>query len=153
MVEPTNTRTASSNSGGAEGNPANRSFVAMVLSAILPGLGQLYLGQFPKAIVVFVVFASAIGLFYLNSLPVTEWRDLTRFKPTSGESTATDKTESSEAQEPYSIHIWTFDDGEKLMYRPSWKLKISASVQGILCWFYAVGDGLRGRRRNRSTYN
>lgn len=149
MVEPTNTRTASSNSASVEGKPANRSYVAMVLSAILPGLGQLYLGQFPKAIVVFVVFASAIGLFYLNSLPVTEWHDLTRFKPTSGESTATDKTENAEAQEPYSIHIWTFDDGEKLMYRPSWKLKISASVQGILCWFYAVGDGLRGRRRNR----
>ena len=147
MVEPTNTRTTASNSGGAEGNPADHSFVAMVLSAILPGLGQLYLGQFPKAIVVFVVFASAIGLFYLNSLPVTEWRDLMRFKPTAEENTSTDKTENAEAQEPYSIHIWTFDDGEKLMYRPSWKLKISASVQGILCWLYAVGDGWRGRRR------
>ena len=147
MVEPTNTRVASSNAGGMEGKPADRSFVAMVLSAIFPGLGQLYLGQFPKAIVVFVVFASAIGLFYLNSLPVTEWRDLTRFKPVSEENTSTEKTEDSETQEPYSIHIWTFDDGEKLMYRPSWKLKISASVQGILCWFYAVGDGWRGRRR------
>ena len=149
MVEPANTRVTSSNFGGAEGKPAAPSYVAMVLSAILPGLGQLYLGQFPKAIVVFVVFASAIGLFYLNSLPVTEWRDLTRFKPAAEENTSTENTENSEAQEPYSIHIWTFDDGEKLMYRPSWKLKISASVQGILCWLYAVSDGWRGRRRNR----
>ncbi len=149
MVEPANTRVASSNFGGAEGKPAACSFVAMVLSAILPGLGQLYLGQFPKAIVLFAIFASAIGIFYLNSLPVTEWRDLTRFKPAVKKHTSTDRVEDSEAQEPYSIHIWTFDDGEKLMYRPSWKLKISASVQGILCWVYAVGDGWRGRRRTR----
>ena len=138
MVEPANTRVAASNS-----------FVAMILSAIIPGLGQLYLGQFPKAILLFTIFASAIGIFYLNSLPVTGWDDLMRFKPAMQENTSADEIENSEAQEPYSIHLWTFDDGEKLMYRPSWKLKISASVQGILCWLYAVGDGWRGRRRNR----
>ncbi len=138
MVEPANTRVAASNSFGA-----------MILSAIIPGLGQLYLGQFPKAILLFTIFASAIGIFYLNSLPVTGWDDLMRFKPATQENTSTEKVENSEAQEPYSIHLWTFDDGEKLMYRPSWKLKISASVQGILCWLYAVGDGWRGRRRNR----
>ena len=143
MVEPANPRAASGNSGGTEAKPAPRSFVAMVLSAIAPGLGQLYLGQFPKAIVLFAIFASAIGIFYLNSLPVKGWDDLMRFKPVANENATGD----SEAQEPYSIHIWTFDDGEKLMYRPSWKLKISASVQGILCWLYAVGDGWRGRRR------
>ena len=149
MVEPANLRAASSNSGGAEDKPA-RSFVAMVLSAILPGLGQLYLGQSPKAIVLFAIFVSAIGIFYLNSLPVTGWDDLMRFKPATPENTSTDETGNSEAQgSPYSFHIWTFDDGEKLMYRPSWKLKISASVQGILCWLYAVGDGWRGRRRTR----
>ena len=138
MVDPANARVPSSNS-----------FVAMVLSAILPGLGQLYLGQFPKAVILFVIFASAIGIFYLNSLPVTGWDDLMRFKPAATDSTSTNEADGSEAQEPYSIHIWTFDDGEKLMYRPSWKLKISASVQGVLCWLYAVGDGWRGRRRNR----
>ena len=149
MVDPANTRVAAGNSRGTENKPAPRSFVAMILSAMLPGLGQLYLGQFPKAIILFVIFASAIGIFYLNSLPVTGWDDLRRFKPATQENTATGATGNSEAQEPYSIHIWTFDDGEKLMYRPSWKLKISASVQGILCWLYAVSDGLRGRRRNR----
>lgn len=142
MAEPANTRAASRNSGSTEDTSAP-SFVAMVLSIIVPGLGQLYLGQSLKAIVLFVIFASAIGLFYVNSLPVTGWDDLMRFKPTA-ENTSTD-----EAGEPYSIHIWTFDDGEKLMYRPSWKLKISASVQGVLCWLYAVGDGWRGRRRTR----
>ncbi|MCE2414310.1 hypothetical protein J4G07_09915 [Candidatus Poribacteria bacterium] len=142
MVDPANTRVAASNS-----------FVAMILSAILPGLGQLYLGQLLKAILLFTIFASAIGIFYLNSLPVTGWDDLMRFKPATPENTSTDETRNAEAQEPYSIHIWTFDDGEKLMYRPSWKLKISASVQGILCWLYAVGDGWRGRRRTRRHHN
>jgi len=149
MIDPANARVTSSNSGSAEGKPTAHSFVAMVLSAILPGLGQLYLGQFLKAIILFAIFASAIGIFYLNSLPVTGWDDLMRFKPAAIDNTSTDKADGSEAQEPYSIHIWTFDDGEKLMYRPSWKLKISASVQGVLCWLYAVGDGWRGRRRTR----
>ena len=152
MVDPTNARVTAGNSRGTEGKPATPSLVAMVLSAILPGLGQLYLGQFPKAVILFTIFASAIGIFYLNSLPVAGWDDLMRFKPETQENPSTDETATSEMQEPYSIHIWTFDDGEKLMYRPSWKLKISASVQGILCWLYAVGDGWRGRRRNRKRH-
>ena len=142
-----------------EGNPSGsvytRSYVAMVLSAILPGLGQLYLAQFVKGILIFFIFASAAALFYLNSLPVTEWRDLLRFRSVTKVNDPSDNTSTDAAQDPdelmkpYEIHIWTFDDGEKLMYRPSWKLKISSSVQGVLCWLYAVGDGWRGRRRPR----
>ncbi len=129
----------------AEANPSSRSYLAMFLSAILPGLGQLYLAQFLKGTVILVVFASAIGIFYVNSLPVTEWRDLMRFQR-HGE-TAEDGTGSSETKPDYAIHLWTFDNGEKLMYQPSWKLKISALIQAGLCWLYAVGDGWRGRRR------
>ena len=128
-------------------SPKNRSYVAMILSAILPGLGQLYLGQFLKGFIIFLIFASAFGIFYLNSMPVKEWRDLVRFKPIPKAETTTDNTGDSEKQPGYAIHLWTFDDGEKLMYRPSWKLKISGSLQGILCWLYAIGDGWRGRRR------
>ena len=128
--------------------PKNRSYVAMVLSAILPGLGQLYLGQSLKGFILFLIFASAVGIVYLNSMPVNEWQDLVRFKPLPKAEATTDRTEEdSEKPSRYAIHLWTFDDGEKLMYRPSWKLKISGSIQGILCWFYAVGDGWRGRRR------
>ena len=148
MAEPVTAYTESSNSGNLPNEPAPaRSYVAMVLSAILPGLGQLYLGQFLKGFILFLIFASAVGIFYLNSMPVNEWRDLVRFKPMPKTETTTDNTEDSEERPEYAIHIWTFDDGEKLMYRPSWKLKISGSIQGILCWFYAIGDGWRGRRR------
>lgn len=145
MVEPVSARAEMGNSGS---NPSElvyvRSYVAMVLSAILPGLGQLYLSQFAKGIIILLIFASAAALFYLNSLPVTEWSDLLRFHAVTDEAQDPD-----EPMKPYEIHIWTFDDGEKLMYRPSWKFKISSSVQGVLCWLYAVGDGWRGRRRTR----
>lgn len=148
MEEPATAYTESSNSGNSPGASAPaRSYVAMLLSAILPGLGQLYLGQFLKGFILFLIFASALGIFYLNSMPVKEWRDLTQFKPAAKAETTTDNTEDTQKQSSYAIHIWTFDDGEKLMYRPSWKLKISASAQGILCWLYAVGNGWRGRRR------
>lgn len=147
MVEPVSARAEMGNSGGNSGGTVYiRSYVAMVLSAILPGFGQLYLAQFVKGIIIFLIFASAAALFYLNSLPVTEWRDLLRFHAAT---TADEEQDPDESIKPYEIHIWTFDDGEKLMYRPSWKLKISSSVQGVLCWLYAVGDGWRGRRRTR----
>ena len=133
--------------GAEPESPPKRSFVAMLLSAILPGLGQLYLGQFLKGFVIFLIFATAFGIFYLNSMPVKEWRDLVQFKPAAKEDVSTDDMDNAQEHPHYAIHIWTFDDGEKLMYRPSWKLKISGSIQGILCWLYAIGDGWRGRRR------
>ena len=148
MEEPATAYSESNNSRNVQGEPAPvRSYVAMVLSAILPGLGQLYLGQSVKGFILFLIFASAVGIFYLNSMPVNEWDDLVRFKPIPKAETPTDTTDDSEKQHEYAIHIWTFDDGEKLMYRPSWKLKVSGSLQGILCWLYAIGDGWRGRRR------
>ena len=135
--------------GAATEPPKTRSYVAMVLSVLLPGLGQLYLGQSLKGFILFLIFVSALGIVYLNSMPVKGWNDLTRFKPTATEDISTGNTEDAEKQSTYAIHIWTFDDGEKLMYRPSWKLKISGSIQGILCWLYAIGDGWRGRRRRQ----
>lgn len=149
MAEPATAYPESSNLRNPQGEPApTRSYFAMILSAILPGLGQLYLGQSLKGFILFLIFASAVGIFYLNSMPVKEWQDLVRFKPLPQAETTMDNTKDGSEKRPgYAIHIWTFDDGEKLMYRPSWKLKISGSIQGILCWLYAVGDGWRGRRR------
>lgn len=142
MIEPGAAR------GDNQGTPVyEHSFVAMVLSAILPGLGQLYLSQYVKGVIIFLIFGSAVLLFYLNSLPVREWSDLMRFKPAEKEDAQAGSVGAEETEEPYEIHIWTFDDGEQLMYRPSWKLKISSSIQAVLCWLYAVGDGWRGRRR------
>ena len=150
MAEPAETRVESNSSRNIGSEPeATRSYVAMLLSVILPGLGQLYLGHFLKAFIILLGVVSALGIIYLNSMPVEDWRDLTRFKPPAKTETTQEGTEKSEKPPGYAIHIWTFDDGEKLMYRPSWKLKISGSIQGVLCWLYAIGDGWRGRRGRR----
>lgn len=126
---------------------SSRSYTAMVLSAFLPGLGQLYLGNFLKGFVILFVFVSAIGIFYLNSYPVNEWGDLLRFRTTSqAETAAKDKT-NTETGSDDSIPIWTLDNGETLMFKPSWILKVTSSIQAIICWIYAVSDGLRGRRK------
>ncbi len=150
MAVAANTRVESNSSRNGDGEPkATRSYIAMLLSIIFPGLGQLYLGHFLKAFIILLGFASALGIIYLNSMPVEGWHDLTRFKPPAKTETTETDTESDEKPPGYAIHIWTFDDGEKLMYRPSWKLKISGAAQGILCWLYAIGDGWRGRRGRR----
>lgn len=111
---------------------------------MLPGLGQLYLEQFVKGAVLLFVFGSAAALFYINSLPVTEWRDLLRFQPTPADETSDEPADQQE-KTGYAIHLWTFDDGEKLMFRPLWYLKISALVQAVLCWLYAVLNVWTGR--------
>ncbi len=123
-----------------------RSYTAMVLSAILPGLGQIYLNQFVKGFIVFIVFTSAIGIFYINSYPVRGWSDLLRFKPTTQAGTSTDDNVSSETDTDSSIALWTLDDGKTLMFRPTWILKITSSIQALICWIYAVYGGWCGRR-------
>ena len=150
MAEPVDARVEPSSSRNIGSEPkATRSYVAMLLSVIFPGLGQLYLGHFLKAFIIVLGVVSALGIVYLNSMPVKDWHDLTRFKPRAKTETTEEGTGNAENPPGYAIHIWTFDDGEKLMYRPSWKLKISGAIQGILCWLYAIGDGWRGRRGGR----
>ena len=55
-----------------------RSYCAMLLSMIIPGLGQIYLRKLSKGIILFIGILSSMLLIYANSLPVTSWRDLTR---------------------------------------------------------------------------
>ncbi len=125
-----------------------RSYSAMVLSALLPGLGQIYLRQFVKGCVILVVFASAIGIFYINSYPVRGWQDLIRFQAVAQVETQTNDNTNTETDSERSIHLWTLDSGKKLMFRPSWILKVTASIQAIVCWIYAVSGGWRGRRKS-----
>lgn len=125
-----------------------RSYSAMVLSALLPGLGQIYLGQFVKGCIILFVFVSAIAIFYINSYPVRGWQDLIRFQPIVQAETQTNDKTNTETDSESSIHLWTLDSGKKLMFRPSWILKVTASIQAIVCWIYAVSAGWRGRRKS-----
>ena len=124
-----------------------RSYTAMILSALLPGLGQIYLRQFVKGCIIFFIFASAISIFYINSYPVQGWRDLIPFGPDTQSETSTNDKTNTETDTERSIHLWTLDNGKQLMFRPSWILKVTSSIQAIICWIYVVRDGWRGRRK------
>lgn len=85
---------------------AKRSYRAMLMSMIIPGLGQIYLRKLFKGVIIFIGIILAIVLIYVNSLPVTSWRDLTRIDQTEtspDEWGATGQTEvQSEANDPTS---------------------------------------------------
>lgn len=118
-----------------------RSYTAMVLSAIIPGLGQLYLHRLIKAFIVFFIFLTGVVLFYLNSYPVSELSDLVRFQSTSSSGIVAGGGDEIGVEN--AVQIWTFDDGKSLWFRPSLILKVTALIQIILCWIYAVYDGWR----------
>ena len=83
-----------------------RSFRAILLSIIIPGLAQIYLRRPLKGIIILLGIASAMVLIYANSLPVNSWRDLTRIdrmETLLDEWGATEQTEvQSEAGDPTS---------------------------------------------------
>lgn len=118
-----------------------RSYTAMILSGIIPGLGQLYLHRLIKAFIVFFIFVTGVVLFYLNSYPVREFSDLIRFQSDAGSGFVAD--ESGDSVGENAIRIWTFDDGKSLWFRPSLILKVTALIQMFLCWIYAIYDGWR----------
>ena len=134
------------------------SYLAMLLSLILPGLGQIYLRRWLKGFILFLGVALGAAIFYLNSLPVAGWEDILHFddfadrwKERQSDNTSVvppSDTEDpmQEIEEELGYHIWTFETGKKLMYRPSWKLKLSGLVQGLVFWLYAIIDGWRGEK-------
>ena len=133
------------------------SYVAMLLSLILPGLGQIYLRKRLRGFILFLGVALGGTLIYLNSLPVDSWDDLTSIDDFTGwwEKGRSDNTNTvqsldapdvEEEIEESGYHLWTFENGKKLMYRPSWKLKLSGLAQGLFFWVYAIFDGWRGER-------
>ena len=122
-----------------------RSFPAMILSAVFPGLGQMYLGQYFKAVIILIGFLSALGFFYLNSYPVNEWNDLLQFNSLSNNNKILHTKSDGNPNTEGSIKLWTLDSGKMIMYRPSWKLKVTSTIQGLICWFYAVSAGWKGK--------
>ncbi len=119
----------------------SRSYTAMILSAIIPGLGQIYLHHVVKGCFIFFIFVSAVVLLYMNSYPVKELSDLFQFQLRETNNTSL----NTDSEHDNSIQLWTYENGKTLMFRPSWILKITAFLQGLICWIYAVFDGWRGR--------
>ena len=77
---------------------AQRSYRAMLLSMIIPGLGQIYLRKPLEGVILIIGMISAMVLIYANSLPVTSWRDLTRIDRTEISSDAGGAAGQTEAQ-------------------------------------------------------
>lgn len=125
--------------------PYFRSFLAMILSAFFPGLGQMYLGQYFKAVFIIIGFLSALGLFYLNSYPVNEWKDLLQFNTSSKRSKIIHTNTKEQPNLNGSIKLWTLDNGKIIMYSPSWFLKVTSTIQGLIFWIYAVSSGWKGK--------
>jgi hypothetical protein len=105
------------------------SLIAMLLSVIFPGLGQLYLMKIKKALILFFVAAMGLLIIYANSLPLDNLSDLWQF--------------SREAQEGYPL--FQFKDMQ-LMFRPHWYFKMTGYIQFFAVWLYGVIDGWMGRR-------
>ncbi len=106
--------------------------IAMSLSFVCPGLGQLYLRKIKKSIVIFLVAAMGIALIYINSLPVSNFTDLFHWGVSQGG--------------PNGYLIWKFKSGSQLMFRPHWYFKLSGLVQFVIIWLYGIIDGWMGRR-------
>ena len=114
---------------------AQRSYRAMLLSIIIPGLGQIYLRKILKGIIIFLGIISAIMLIYANSLPVTSWHDLIRIdrsETSSDEGDAEGQTETysvtddstSEAKDPNQWRGYTLSTSDsKFMFRISAELQ------------------------------
>ena len=83
---------------------ARRSYRAILLSMVIPGLAQIYLRRPLKGVIIILGIISAMLLIYANSLPVTSWRDLIhldRTETSSDEQGAGEQTEAdSETDNP-----------------------------------------------------
>ena len=104
------------------GNP---SYLAMLLSLILPGLGQIYLGKWLRGLILFLGVALGGTIIYLNSLPVDSWEDIMRFDDFADwlkqrqldnanaipPSDAPDMIEEMDENQGY--HLWTFENDKK----------------------------------------
>ncbi len=102
--------------------------IAMLLSVICPGLGQLYLLKIRKAFILFLAAAMAVFIIYINSMPVYNFSDLWRWGAT------TEK----------SYLIWQFKNGNQLKFSPIWYFKLSGYIQLLGTWLYGVIDGWKG---------
>ena len=131
-----------------QNQPIN-SFLAAFLSLLLPGLGQVYLRTPAKGFLYFLGVSLGALLVYLNSLPLTSWRDLIRFdeahtiiesqKSEEGFNIDLDKLKQTAEKIEQKPHQELFEHEEqKLMYKPNWIIKITGFLQVVLIWVWSI---------------
>lgn len=142
----------------AEMNTAKRSYLAIALSIVIPGMGQLYLRKPLEGLMLFFGVVFGGFLIYIHSYPVTGWRDLTYIEELekwwsaqfAEKSLSIDSENGASAtsprRSPEPVLLYDFKNGTKLMFRPTWHFKVSGLIQALVCWIYAIYDGWEGYR-------
>jgi len=108
--------------------------LAMFLSILCPGLGQVYLGKYVKALIIFLAAVMGIVLVYINTLPFDDFSDLLK-----------------KDSKPKEYTVWKFKGGNKLMFKSRWQFRLTGFIQFVCVWLYGIADGLIGRRMYRRT--
>jgi len=131
-----------------------KSFPAMFLSLICPGLGQVYLRKPFKGAILF--FGTVLGIFliYVNSLPVDSVTDLLLVVlEYNGDSGVRLKSKlKNPGSEGYEYTIYKFKKRD-LRFRPYWQFRLSGSFQVLIFWAYSIWDGFlgyKGYKRRKS---
>ena len=133
------------------------SLFAMLLSIILPGLGQVYLRRARWGFIFLFGVLIGFGIIYLNSWPVKSWRDLINFREAQDilESQRTEdgvKLDSQKLKEALENieekphHELLKIKDKQFMVRPKWWFKVTGLIQYVLCWLISIVDALMGEQ-------
>ena len=133
------------------------SLFAMLLSIILPGLGQVYLRRARMGLIFLFGVLTGFGIVYLNSWPVQSWRDLTNFREAK-EILESQKTKEGIKLNPQKLKeaLENIEDkphqellkikDKQLMLRPKWWFKVTGLTQFVLFWLLSIADALMGQQ-------
>ena len=133
------------------------SLFAMLLSIILPGLGQVYLRRARKGMIYLFGVLIGFGIIYLNSWPVKSWKDLTNFREAQ-DILKSQRTKEGIKLDPQKLKeaLENIEDkphqellkiqNKQLMLRPKWWFKVTGLTQSILFWIFSITDGLMGKQ-------
>ena len=133
------------------------SLFAMLLSIILPGLGQVYLRRAKIGFIFLFGVLIGFGIIYLNSWPVQSWKDLTNFRE------AKDILESQKTKEGIKLNpqklkevLENIEDkphqellkikDKQVMLRPKWWFKVTGLTQFVFFWLLSIIDALMGKQ-------
>ncbi len=121
----------------AEVGTGKHSYFALLLSLLIPGLGQIYLRKPGKMLLILIGVVTGLLIVYANSIPVMTWTDM---KP---------QIKASDQNNVEERTVWTLKDGRQLRFRPRRTFQLSGWAQVLFFWMYGVVDGWAGRRGYR----
>lgn len=101
----------------AEIGTGKPSWTAMLMSLIIPGLGQCYLRKWGRGILIFLMVVTGLFIAYVNYFPSKE----------------------------YVLLNWS--GGRQLRFKPIRALVYTGLIQTSAAWLWGVVDGWKGKRK------